>query len=278
MTLRRAVLTGTAGLVMVVAATAVAGCGSQTASSLSSSPSATSGSSGSNGAAASSAARLRFVGRHADRARLVRRGQPERRCCRRAARVRHQGPEGHRRRRAGRGRVGLPGHRLHQHRDRLVLAVRVPGHRARGRVAGNSDRGGGFAVAAGRACPGHPGARRRREHAAADHPGAELPDVEVQPYGVDVPADLPAEPDHADLPGVQVNGMFGHGGEPADGGRGAVRGWQRELSSRLRLSLFAFGGRLGCAGGAGSPRRRAPLRVRVHDHEGKSSYVRDFLT
>jgi hypothetical protein len=55
MTLRRAVLTGTAGLVMVVAATAVAGCGSPTASSLSSSPSATSGSSGSNGAAASSA-------------------------------------------------------------------------------------------------------------------------------------------------------------------------------------------------------------------------------
>jgi Domain of unknown function (DUF4232) len=55
MTLRRAVLTGTAGLVMVIAATAVAGCGSQSASSLSSSPSATSGSSGSNGAAASSA-------------------------------------------------------------------------------------------------------------------------------------------------------------------------------------------------------------------------------
>lgn len=55
MTLRRAVLTGTAGLVMVVAATAVAGCGSQTASSLSSSPSATSGSAGSNAAAASSA-------------------------------------------------------------------------------------------------------------------------------------------------------------------------------------------------------------------------------
>jgi hypothetical protein len=53
MTLRRAVLTGTAGLVMVVAATAVAGCGSQTASSLSSSPSASS-SPGSNGAAASS--------------------------------------------------------------------------------------------------------------------------------------------------------------------------------------------------------------------------------
>ena len=54
MTLRRAVLTGTAGLVMVAAATAIAGCGSQSASSLSSSPSATSGSSGSNGAAASS--------------------------------------------------------------------------------------------------------------------------------------------------------------------------------------------------------------------------------
>ncbi|HJZ09780.1 MAG TPA: DUF4232 domain-containing protein [Trebonia sp.] len=54
MTLRRAVLTGTAGLVMVVAATAVAGCGSQAASSSSTSPSATSGSSGSNGAAASS--------------------------------------------------------------------------------------------------------------------------------------------------------------------------------------------------------------------------------
>ena len=55
MTLRRAVLTGTAGLVMVVAATAVAGCGSQAASSLSSSPSASSssGSSGSNGAASS---------------------------------------------------------------------------------------------------------------------------------------------------------------------------------------------------------------------------------
>jgi hypothetical protein len=55
MSLRRTVLTGTAGLVMVAAATAIAGCGSQTASSLSSSPSATSGSSGSNGAAASSA-------------------------------------------------------------------------------------------------------------------------------------------------------------------------------------------------------------------------------
>ena len=58
MALRRAVLTGTAGLVMVVTATAVAGCGSQPASSSSSSPSATSGSSGSSGssgAAASSA-------------------------------------------------------------------------------------------------------------------------------------------------------------------------------------------------------------------------------
>ena len=58
MSLRRTVLTGTAGLVMVAAATAIAGCGSQSASSLSSSPSATSGSSGSsgsNGAAASSA-------------------------------------------------------------------------------------------------------------------------------------------------------------------------------------------------------------------------------
>ena len=236
MTLRRAVLTGTAGLVMVVAATAVAGCGSQAASSLSTSPSATSGSSGSNGAAASSSS-ASVVGRRADRARLVCRGQPER--PRRAARVRHQGPEGDRRRRAGRGRVGLPGHRLHQHRDRLVLAVRVPGHRARGRVAGHSDRDGGFAVAAGRACAGHPEAGRRREHAAADHPGAELPDVEVQPYGVDVPADLPAEPDHADLPGVQVNGMFGHGGEPADGERGAVRGWQRELSLCFSLRFFA---------------------------------------
>ena len=58
MSLRRTVLTGTAGLVMVAAATAIAGCGSQSASSLSSSPSATSGSSGSSGAgsAASSAA------------------------------------------------------------------------------------------------------------------------------------------------------------------------------------------------------------------------------
>ncbi len=58
MSLRRTVLTGTAGLVMVAAATAIAGCGSQAASSLSSSPAATSGSSGSSGAgsAASSAA------------------------------------------------------------------------------------------------------------------------------------------------------------------------------------------------------------------------------
>jgi hypothetical protein len=54
MSLRRTVLTGTAGLVMVAAAAAIAGCGSQSASSLSSSPAATS-SSGSNGAAASSA-------------------------------------------------------------------------------------------------------------------------------------------------------------------------------------------------------------------------------
>ena len=54
MSLRRTVLTGTAGLVMVAAATAIAGCGSQSASSLSSSPSAASGSSASNGAAASS--------------------------------------------------------------------------------------------------------------------------------------------------------------------------------------------------------------------------------
>ena len=54
MSLRRTMLTGTAGLVMVAAAAAVAGCGSQSASSLSSSPAATSGS-GSAGAAASSA-------------------------------------------------------------------------------------------------------------------------------------------------------------------------------------------------------------------------------
>ena len=49
MTLRRTVLTGTAGLVMVVAAAAVAGCSSPSASSLSSSPAVTSGSSGSSG-------------------------------------------------------------------------------------------------------------------------------------------------------------------------------------------------------------------------------------
>jgi Domain of unknown function (DUF4232) len=57
MSLRRTVLTGTAGLVMVVAAATVAGCSSPSASSLSSSPAATSGSSASNGAssAASSA-------------------------------------------------------------------------------------------------------------------------------------------------------------------------------------------------------------------------------
>jgi hypothetical protein len=55
MSLRRTVLTGTAGLVMVVAAAAVAGCSSQSASSLSTSPSATTGSSASNGAAANSA-------------------------------------------------------------------------------------------------------------------------------------------------------------------------------------------------------------------------------
>jgi hypothetical protein len=55
MSLRRTVLTGTAGLVMVAAAAAIAGCGSQSASSLSSSPAAAPGSSGSNGAAAASA-------------------------------------------------------------------------------------------------------------------------------------------------------------------------------------------------------------------------------
>ena len=55
MSLRRTVLTGTAGLVMVAAATAIAGCGSQSASSLSSSPAATSGSSGSSGAGSSAA-------------------------------------------------------------------------------------------------------------------------------------------------------------------------------------------------------------------------------
>jgi len=56
MSLRKTVLTGTAGLVMVVAAAAVAGCSSPSASSLSTSPSVTSGSSGSasNGAAANS--------------------------------------------------------------------------------------------------------------------------------------------------------------------------------------------------------------------------------
>jgi hypothetical protein len=54
MSLRKTVLTGTAGLVMEVAAAAAAGCSSQSASSLSSSPSATSGSSASNGAAANS--------------------------------------------------------------------------------------------------------------------------------------------------------------------------------------------------------------------------------
>ena len=54
MTLRRTVLTGTAGLVMVVATAAVAGCSSQSASSLSTSPSASTGSPASNGAAASS--------------------------------------------------------------------------------------------------------------------------------------------------------------------------------------------------------------------------------
>ena len=272
MSLRRTVLTGTAGLVMVVAATAIAGCGSQSASSLSSSPSATSGSSGSNGAAASSSSASASSSAAAPTGHASSAAVNPNVAVRRAARVRHQGPEGDCRRRAGRGRVGLPGHRLHQHRDRLVLAVRVPGHRARGRVAGHPDRGGGVAVAAGRACAGHPEAGRRREHAAADHPGAELPDVEVQPYGVDVPADLPAEPDHADLPGVQVNGMFGHGGEPADGERGAVRGWQRELrlfasapcaspSARIKIQFPKFAMIL--------PGVR--LSARDHDHEGFGS-------
>ena len=56
MSLRRTVLTGTAGLVMVVAAASVAGCGSQSASSLSSSPAATSGTSGSGGAGSAASA------------------------------------------------------------------------------------------------------------------------------------------------------------------------------------------------------------------------------
>jgi hypothetical protein len=56
MSLRRTVLTGTAGLVMVVAAAAIAGCGSQSASSLSSSPAATSGTSGSGGAGSAASA------------------------------------------------------------------------------------------------------------------------------------------------------------------------------------------------------------------------------
>lgn len=56
MTLRSTVLTGAAGLVMVVAVAAVGGCASQSASSSSSSPAATSGSSASGGAGATASA------------------------------------------------------------------------------------------------------------------------------------------------------------------------------------------------------------------------------
>jgi Protein of unknown function (DUF4232) len=55
MTLRSTVLTRTAGLAVVVAAAAVAGCSSQSASSLSTSPAATSGSSAAGGAGSAAA-------------------------------------------------------------------------------------------------------------------------------------------------------------------------------------------------------------------------------
>ena len=93
----------------------------------------------------------------------------------------HPGPEGQGGRRAGGGRVGLPGHRLHQHRQRDVHAVRVPG-----RVAGGGTPVTQVGQAASRSTVAgpalvtlEPGADG--EHAAADHPGAELPDGEVRP-------------------------------------------------------------------------------------------------
>ena len=235
MTLRRAVLTGTAGLVMVVAATAVAGCGSQAASSLSTSPSATSGSSGSNGAAASSSSASASAAAptgHASSAAVnpnVPGGPPG--CATRDLKATvgvAQGAAGSVYQVIDFTNIGTASCSLYGYPG-IALAGGSPVTQI-GMAASRSPQA---------ACAGHPEAGRRREHAAADHRGAELPDVEVQPYGVDVPADLPAEPDHADLPGVQVNGMFGHGGEPADGERGAVRGWQRELSLCFSLRFFA---------------------------------------
>ncbi len=84
-----------------------------------------------------------------------------------------------------------------QHLQRDVHAVRVPGRVACGGDAGHPGRPGGLAVAGRRPRARDARARADGERAAADHPGAELPDGHVLANEDHVPADLPAEPDDA---------------------------------------------------------------------------------
>ena len=141
---------------------------------------------------------------------------------RRGGGLRDAGPAGQGGDRGGRRRVELPVHRLHQHRLRRLHPLRVPrGFAGRGE-AGHPGRGGGRAVHDRRAHAGDAAARGDGERAAAGHRGAELPVGRVFAQDDHVPADLPAEPDDADLPDLLLHRVRVGRGEAADDRRGAA--------------------------------------------------------
>ena len=72
---------------------------------------------------------------------------------------------------------------------------------------------------------------------APDRRGGELPDGDVQADRDHVPADLPARPDHADLPGLQVDRVRVVVGQPALGQRDDVG--DRRLTSPFAVWLAA---------------------------------------
>ena len=86
--------------------------------------------------------------------------------------------------------------------------------------------------------------------------GGELPDGDVLADRDHVPADLPAEPDDADLPGLQVDRVRVDLGQPADDRRGA--GGRRERRTVRRPGFLAV---LAAAVARRPPPRRPGVRA-----------------
>jgi hypothetical protein len=131
-------------------------------------------------------------------------------------------PAGFTRVRFGRGRVGLPVHRVQERLRRHLHAVRVPRGLTARRQPGQADRGRGDPGPELQAVSSEPGTRRDGERADAGHRRTELPHREVPSGRLDHAPGLPAQPDRAGNGAVHLDRVRVGIGEADRDQRGTV--------------------------------------------------------